>query len=416
MEKSYLYFQPEYVGKFKCNGAKCAARCCKNWNIFVDGEIYQRYSQLPDAQEIIKHIKTKGENYSIKLTEKLFCPFLTENNLCRLQRDYGEDFLSKTCATYPRYTYNFGKFFERALVLTCPVAAEKVLFQEEPLKFEFVEVPEKIHSNGGKIAITKVKTDENLAKCMLETQVAMISILQERKLTITQRLIMLGFFLDKFDEMTAGKVFTESEAIILIDDLRNLVLTYESKKFLAEQMPLMLRIVSFDAKKFVELIFAKLFESFYGGEEARLSETGRKFMDMVVDVLQIKPDKNNNVSASEIAANYEKLAAARKNFSEKYSTFLENYLVNELFINIYPWRLEESFVKNYAVFVSTYKIFELIIFSATQKNFSSKENLLEIVDWFTLQNNHSVNFHKKILEHFKEADDIFPIMESLLEQ
>lgn len=411
MEKKYLYFQPEYVGKFKCDGSKCNARCCKNWNIFIDKETYKKYSQ-----EIIGHMKFDSEHdeYLMTLNEKNFCPMLTENNLCRLQRDYGEEFLSKTCATYPRYTRDFGNFFERSLVLTCPVAAEMILFQEEPMQFELIEVPEKIHSNGGKIAIAPVKTMEGFAELMLEFQIAQISVLQERTLTIDQRLIVLGFFLDRLEELTSEKVLTETEAIILIGELKRLIATYESKKFLREQVPRMIQIVSLDTKKFIELVF-NLFESFYGGKKAKLSQDGGKFMNTVIKTLEIKPDENNFVSVLEIVAKYERLADARKNFLKKYSTFLENYLVNEFFMNVYPYRFEKSITKNYAVFVTSYKIFELILFSATQKKLDSKKDLLEMVNWFTTQSDHNNEFYEKILEHFKAADDIFPVMESLLD-
>ena len=164
MERKYLYFQPEYVSKFKCDGAKCNARCCKNWGIFIDKASYKKYSQLADAQEIIPHMKFNSERdeYLITLTENFSCPFLTENNLCRLQRDYGEEFLSKTCAIYPRYIYNLKKFFECTLNLTCPVAAKLILFQDEPMKFEFVEVPEKIQCN--KVATVILPDNENFFK------------------------------------------------------------------------------------------------------------------------------------------------------------------------------------------------------------------------------------------------------------
>ena len=126
MDKKYLYFQPEYVGKFKCDGSKCDARCCKDWSIFIDEATYKKY-----PPEVTKHIEFNSERktYVVKLNEKFFCPMLTENNLCSLQLKYGEDFLCSTCATYPRYTRDFEKFFERSLTLTCPVAAEMILFQ-----------------------------------------------------------------------------------------------------------------------------------------------------------------------------------------------------------------------------------------------------------------------------------------------
>ena len=408
-----MYFQPEYVGKFKCNGAKCNARCCcKEWAITIDAATYEKY-----PPEVTKHLKFNSElnAYVMTLNENKACPMLTENNLCRLQKNYGEDFLSSTCATYPRYTRDFGKFFERSLTLTCPVAAELFLFQEEPMSFELVEVSEKIHSNGGKIASASVQSGKDFGEFMLEIQIAMISILQERTLSIDQRLIVLGFFLDRFEELHSKKICTEEEAVNLIFELKQLIATYESKKFLREQIPSMLRIINFDAKKFIGLVL-NLLEEFYGGKEAKLTREGGKFMDTVVDVLEIKPDENKLVSLSKIVAKYERLADARKIFQEKYSTFFENFLVNEIFMNVYPWRLEESISKNYAVFVTSYKIFELIMFSATMKGFSSKDDLLKIVDWFTAQSNHSKDFNRKIIEHFDSTDDIFPIMESLLDR
>ena len=397
-----MYFQPEYVGKFKCDGAKCNAHCCKNWSIFIDNASYEKYPAK--IQEKIK-FNSERKAYIVTLDEKRFCPMLAENNLCCLQRDYGEDFLSITCTTYPRYTFDFGNFFERSLTLSCPVAAELVLFDKEPMKFEFVQVPEKIHNNGGKIYITKIKTAEGLAESMVETQIAMISILQERTLTIDQRLIVLGFFLDKLQEIYLGN-FT-------VENFYRLIATYESKEFLREQVPRMLRIFSFESKKFIGQIL-RLFESFYGGK--RLKEE-RKFIDMVADVLEIKPDKNNFISGSKIAANYERLAVARKKFLEEYSPFLENFLVNELFMNCYPWRYDVSIIKNYGVFITNYKIFELILFSATQKSFTDKENLLKLAGVICTQNDHTPTnyFANKIFEQLKDVEDIFPVMESLLE-
>ena len=121
MEKKYLYFQPEYVGKFKCDGAKCNALCCKrDWAIVIDAETYKEY-----PPEVVEHIKFNSElkSYVMTLDENKTCPMLTEKKLCRLQLEHGEDFLSVTCATYPRHTYNLGRFFERSLTPTCPVAA-----------------------------------------------------------------------------------------------------------------------------------------------------------------------------------------------------------------------------------------------------------------------------------------------------
>ena len=400
MEKKYLYFQPEYVGKFKCDGAKCNARCCKDWAIAIDAATYEKY-----PPEVTKHLKFNSElnAYVMTLNENKACPMLTENNLCRLQLEHGEDFLSVTCATYPRHTYNFGKFFERSLTLTCPVAAELILFQEKPMAFEFVEVPEKIHSNGGKIQIGKVLAGEDTVPLFLEMQIAMISILQARRFSIDQRLIILGLFLDKFQELISAQADEQT--------LPDLIATYQSEEFLAKEMPPLLQNFSGDAENFLLIIM-----KFIGYALPKLRAGDKKnFIGALEEVFELIPDKNGLVSIKKAIANYENFADARETFLEKYSTVLENYLVNELFINQYPCRFaNESITGNFAIFIIGYKIFELIMFAATQKGFTSKADLLDMVDWFTEKMDHSKDLHDKFFELLKGIDDIFLLMTCLL--
>jgi len=406
MKKKFLYFQPCYVGKFKCDGSKCDARCCKGWNIFIDEKTYKQYSRIKpkaDAEEILSHMTFNDERkeYLVTVDERKFCPFLTENNLCRLQRKYGEKFLSVTCSSFPRRTLNFGNFFERSLVLTCPVVAEMVLFNEKPMEFEFVEVPEKIHSNGGKIGIAPVNTVAGFAEHMLEIQIAMISILQERTLTIDQRLIVLGFFLDRFDEIISDKLGR--------DALMQLIAAYESKTFLTEQMPLMLASVNFDVKKFFKLMFDML-ESLYGVLTVNDDMT---LINSLVKTFDIDPDANGQISAAGVIAKYERLADARKDFLARRLTFLENYLVNELFLNCYPWRHATSIAKNFGIFVAQYKLFELFVFAAGQQGFTDNKYLIRFTDCFLSLADHNADFTNRILEHV--PDDILTAIETLLD-
>lgn len=378
MKKRYRYFQPQYVNKFKCDGSKCGAHCCKGWNIFIDKKTYDKY-----PQEIKEHLQFNADKdeYLIRLRGKP-CPFLNEDNLCSIQLKHGEKFLSQTCATYPRVTSDFGNFFERSLTLTCPVAAELILFNPKRMAFELVKVPEKIHSPGGKLFLQSIQATDELKAHIIEIQIAMVSILQERKLSIDQRLIMLGFFLDRLEEIFAD--FDAEELIKLID-------AYESKKFLAEQVPLMLRSLSFDKEKFIRLmqeLLKKIFaeDNFPKDKEilTRAEETLKRPLD-------------------------------KKAFLSEFSAFLENFLVNELILNIYPWRYEGSLIQNFAAFIAEYKLFELIIFSATL-NGSDKQDLIELVGWFTMRFDHSGEYKQKTFDHFKNADDPFNLMESLLEE
>ncbi|MBR6888292.1 MAG: hypothetical protein IKN16_07575 [Selenomonadaceae bacterium] len=293
--------------------------------------------------------------------------------------------------------------WQRIFIAT--VAAEIVLFAREPMKFEFVEVPEKIHSNGGKITLkTAMKISDTATELMLEIQIAMISILQERTLTIDQRLIVLCFFVDKLEEIYSRGMNT--------DEQRKLIAAYESKKFLAEQVPLMIQSVSFDAKKFIGLMIKVLNSSM------RVLRTGdgQKFLVAFEKILEIKPDKNNIVSFIEIATNYKRLSGARRKFLADYSTFLENYLVNELFLSLYPWKNHYRPSRSLSVLLISYKVFELLMFTATQAGFSGKDDLLKLVDWYTEEIDHGDGFKEKIFEYLEERKDFFELMETLLER
>ena len=383
MEKKYFYFQPQYVSNFKCDGSKCDAHCCKEeWNIFIDEDTRKQYEQLGAA--VTSHLEfhsDKGE-YFIDFGGEKYCPFLNEKKLCRLQLKHGESFLSRTCATYPRITNLFGYFLERSLMLSCPLVAEMILFEDEPMKFEFVEVPEAIHSHGGKIFLQRTESSEELRAHIIEIQVAMISILQERTLTLDQRLIVLSFFHDRL-----GEIFSDFDA----DALTKLIAAYESKKFLAEQVPRMLRAVTFDAEKFVGLMRKLMNEVF--GEATMLKN--RKFLDTVVDAAP--------------------LIAEKKFFVAEHASFFENYLVNELFLNIYPWKFEDgSIAQNFSAFVTEYKFFELITFSVARKGFAGRKDLIEVTNWFTTRFDHTKEYKRKIFTLVKDAEP-FELMNILLE-
>ena len=428
--KTFLYFQPEYVSKFKCDGSKCNARCCGGWTITIDDATYKKYSRIKPkdrAKEIISHIKFNDEkksyvlslkknttsqlhfdNYKkeviVNLKENFLCPFLTENKLCRLQLEYGDEYLSVTCSTYPRRTHRIGKFFERSLTLTCPVAAELILFNEEPMKFEFVEVPDKIHSNHGKIGMKKFPINEINAELFREIQITMISILQRRQFTLDQRLIVLGLFLDKLQEYYQ----TEDQDL---DMLINLIATYRSEEFLLTEMPPLFQSFTFDEQNFI--LFMMKFIS-YTLDILRTDE-GRRFIVALEKTLGIKPDANDQVQVSEIIANYKRLADARKDFLSKYSPFLENYLVNELFYSFYPWRFrEENITKNFAVFLISYKIFELITFATVHSGLDSKEDLLAMVDWFMTKTDHNTDLYKRFFKLLEGIDDTYLLMVTLL--
>lgn len=63
-EKKVVCLQPEYVGKFQCDGAACNSKCCRGWGVDIDGPTYQRYCTIEPKDErkkIVSRIKYKKQ-------------------------------------------------------------------------------------------------------------------------------------------------------------------------------------------------------------------------------------------------------------------------------------------------------------------------------------------------------------------
>ena len=246
-----ICLQPEYVSRFQCDGTACNAKCCKGWRITIDPKTYQKYCNLEPVsfrKRVISKLKyQKGQNqFAIRLDNKGRCPFLGRDLLCEIQKNYGAEYLSQTCRVYPRIINDFGDMVEKSLTLTCPVAAKLVLLQEEPIAFEQVRIaPDDI----------KRKLPEDIKGYAFDVQYGGISILQNRKLSIDQRLVVLGFFLDQANDMVAaGKT----------EQLKDLSAVYASDDFM-ENVPEMLQSIHFQPREYFRTMFV-LLEELYGAK------------------------------------------------------------------------------------------------------------------------------------------------------
>ena len=148
--------------------------------------------------------------------------------------------MSRVCAGYPRIITRIENFLEVALSPSCPVAAKVVLLKREPLTFDVTEPDEKILRLGENNILQGIPHD--FAPLLIKIQLAMTKILQTRKFSIEQRLIVLGFFLDRVEELLSGGALNDAT-------LKKLSAVYTSEKFLSAEVPLMLRSVGFSVKE-----------------------------------------------------------------------------------------------------------------------------------------------------------------------
>lgn len=354
MSERIFCLKAQYLNEFKCDGSKCGALCCRSdWSIYIDAETYKKY-----PAQITRHLRldSSGNKYLIVSSEKKYCPMLDDDNLCHIQKTYGENFLSRVCAGYPRIITRFGNFLELALSLTCPLAAELILFADAPLKFEVVEADEKILRLGSNNILQGI--DEDFAKLMFDIQLTMVSILQRRRLSLDQRLIVLGFFLDRVENL-----FYEGKLDSAM--LEKISATYLSENFLAEQLPFMLASVHFNAADHEEFM-RKITAELYG----------------------------------------EPINSQSKSLPAEFTKPIENFLVNEIVLDVFPWLADAGIVQNFGIFLTVYKILERRIISL------GGSEILNVASDLSRKINHDDGLEK--ISSLLDEDDMLRLMEKFL--
>lgn len=142
-----MYFrQPRYFGDFKCVGGTCTNSCCIGWRIDWTKEEIDKITSAPECSEELKALvngsfdKPEGQDkYFVILGAAQRCPFLTEDNFCRIQRELGVEYLSNTCSVYPRHYIIAGEAAYRYCNMSCPEIMDKLLNGEKSM--DMVNVP-----------------------------------------------------------------------------------------------------------------------------------------------------------------------------------------------------------------------------------------------------------------------------------
>lgn len=408
-EKTYTCFQPTYMNEFHCDGNLCQSRCCRtNWEIEIDGDTYQRYRSIKSKDErknILRYIEWRKYGNErkplIKHKKDGVCPFLREDYLCGLQKKYGEKILSMVCATYPRFIVRLDDITERGLALSCPVAAKLILLKREPMEFEQTEIVERRPFSVKEISSREIY----LVEYMIYLQYASISILQKRKLTIDQRLLLLGFFFEQAEELVVnGKAdeicdLSEDYASDQVDDY---VLSLLGNHYL-------------QVKEYLRCMF-NMREALYGEKNGLMYKGDEKYLEALAELYRI-PKKEKRVSLDWLQEVFEGYRDKAKYILREYSYIFENCMVNTFFINLYPIRFGEGLVESYMHFLMSYKMMEFFtIASAVTHEKVNEEILVDGLSLFSSHMEHSTDYRTHIqAEILRYRRDIHFFMSVLLD-
>lgn len=140
--------EPKFYKDFYCTGNECPVNCCFGWGIigWLKGE-YEKIVNAQISEELRKRIESAFEpvshedfhrmfDYQVKFDEKRKCPMLTENGLCMIQKELGEEYLSNTCRVYPRKGQICGDAFIRTCQTSCMHVLELICNNENSMVLE----------------------------------------------------------------------------------------------------------------------------------------------------------------------------------------------------------------------------------------------------------------------------------------
>ncbi|MBZ9624554.1 flagellin lysine-N-methylase [Clostridium sp. FP2] len=344
-----IILMPEYMKDFHCTSLDCKDDCCYGWKVTIDKDTYKKCRKVQKTalrNELSRHIlidkhrKTFNDYAYISIEKDKSCPFQCEEKLCKIHRDLGEEYLSLTCKNYPRLYAKVDSIFEASLDMSCPEVAKLVLFNKESLAFEEVETNKDLNNSLGIVIDTKSIPIYNY---FWDIRVGVITILQNRKLSIEQRLILVGLMINKIEESKKnGKLESITGHIdyyvnkIDSDELRELIESLPNN--LGIQMKILEQIIAFCSNGTLRKNYVDSIEKF---------KKGLKIEDEIQMEECIKAYKE-----------------ATKEYYEPYikdrEYIFENYLVNDVFQRMFPYK-DENFFNEYMILVLNYSIIRLLL-------------------------------------------------------
>lgn len=175
------YRKPHYYDKFSCTAEQCPDTCCAGWQIVIDENSLEKYSNV-SGDFGIRLLNSINWREGIFEQYEKRCSFLNAENLCDIYKELGADALCDTCRLYPRHIEEFENLREFSLSLSCPVAAKMILQCQESVRFlEEEDEKEECEEDFEDF-------DFLLFDCLLEVREKLFSIVQNRTIPIEKKM------------------------------------------------------------------------------------------------------------------------------------------------------------------------------------------------------------------------------------
>jgi len=245
------------------------------------------------------------------------CPFLAEDRLCSIQKEYGESYLSRTCSQYPRASKTIGGVEERTLLLSCPEAARLVLLNRKLIPQEKKSQRPSFINRG---ASTAVQASTPMAYFWSVRKFAVL-LLQDPSYPLWQRVFLLNMLCKRMEALTTKRewnripvLLSEHATIIANGSLRAALHSIPAQTTV--QLAIVMTLIDErPSSNWINRRFAECIEDFAHG-------------------IGYQPER----TAADLVQNY---ADAYDRFYQpwiaKHEFILENYLLNYVFGHLFPF-------------------------------------------------------------------------------
>ena len=382
---------PAYMQQFRCIGPECEDSCCTaSWRIDLDRETFHDYkaTRHPDlvllmADGLKRNRGKSGSQYGQIRVQPgaAFCPMRTEDSLCKVQSCLGEDALSDTCFTYPRYTSSFNNVLQQAATLSCPAAAALAL--ASPMAMHWREVPGVVRESSLKTMYAE--HPQAVQQAVQDVHYLCVQLLLEPELELWQALAVVGLLcqqltplakqgmpLDKVLALTAGiRALLESGQ--LLDDLSATIGDAEAQGQVAATVLLLGR--------------NRLREQRHPRFAAVMARFRKALGESVDEVAQHYPMA---------ASNWQQRADAAS-----LAHGLRNYLANYMLLTRFPFDQNDSAEDAYTVLVTLFVVMRaLFVALAEDAGEARLEDMVQAVQTFDRVCRHDEKFIRQLAEAF----------------
>lgn len=203
MNDLHIFLIPDYLTSFHCKMGACRMPCCIGWPIHISLDDYFHLTSRECSEEL-RHRLDIGIKIALHPTPEEYaqitprydgdCSMRLPDGRCILHAELGEDALANVCRLYPR-GIRLEPEHECSLANSCEAVLELLFEKDDPISFSHRELslgPLPPHKRSCTFPLMEKESD---------TRLWLIAHLQNRTLSLPERLMSLGLSLQKLEQI-----------------------------------------------------------------------------------------------------------------------------------------------------------------------------------------------------------------------